>query len=111
MNDVTLRDQFEWDLGADERQSSPEAFSRALCADLGLCREFESVISHSIREQLGAYRKLARKGDYHPRPSITSAYRHPADVPNWTPAAGPSSKMAESFSLPSSKVKKRPVQM
>ena len=97
MNDITIRDQFEWDLNADESLSSPELFARALCADLGLCREFQVAIAHSIREQITTYRKLVVIGDYKERPVVTKALRPTLDTPNWTPIVGPKTKLAEQF--------------
>ncbi len=50
VNNVLLRDQFEWDMANPD--NVPEPFARALCLDLGLSREFEAAIAHTIREQI-----------------------------------------------------------
>lgn len=80
-------DQFEWDLYADERLNSPERFARVFCTDLGLPREFQVAISHSIREQIMAHRKLDYSGELKDRPVITEALRAYPDTNNWTPTA------------------------
>lgn len=53
VNQVLLHDQFEWDV--NNPANLPEPFARSLCQDLGLSREFEATIAHSIREQLAVY--------------------------------------------------------
>jgi SNF5 / SMARCB1 / INI1 len=50
LNQIVLRDQFEWDV--NNPANTPEPFARLLTQDLGLSREFEAAIAHSIREQL-----------------------------------------------------------
>eukprot|EP01127_Copromyxa_protea_P019731 TRINITY_DN6472_c0_g1_i1.p1 TRINITY_DN6472_c0_g1~~TRINITY_DN6472_c0_g1_i1.p1 ORF type:complete len:207 (-),score=33.29 TRINITY_DN6472_c0_g1_i1:96-659(-) len=51
VNETTrLCDQFEWDIM--EPLNSPEVFARALATDLGLSREYEVSIAHSIRTQI-----------------------------------------------------------
>eukprot|EP01099_Mayorella_cantabrigiensis_P001296 TRINITY_DN155_c0_g3_i1.p1 TRINITY_DN155_c0_g3~~TRINITY_DN155_c0_g3_i1.p1 ORF type:complete len:711 (-),score=224.73 TRINITY_DN155_c0_g3_i1:87-2171(-) len=54
LNHYNLKDQFEWDLFSEI--NSPERFVKSLCADLGLNKEFEVAIAHSIYEQLMAAR-------------------------------------------------------
>ncbi|KAJ1950002.1 SWI/SNF chromatin-remodeling complex subunit [Dispira parvispora] len=44
-----------WELGMGCQD--PELFAASLCADLGLAGEFQTAISHSIREQLFIYTK------------------------------------------------------
>jgi hypothetical protein len=98
---ITMRDQFEWDINASENQSNPELFASSLCADLGLPREFQVAIAHSIRDQLVAYHKLVRTGQFVERPSIMNPIRSEDDIDNWTPVVGPAEKLAESFNNPS----------
>ena len=50
VGNISLVDQFEWDLS--NPLNSPEQFARQLCADLGLGGEFVSTIAYSIRGQL-----------------------------------------------------------
>ena len=50
VNDKSLQDQFEWDV--KNENVSPESFAHSLCSDLGLSKEFEVSIAHSIREQV-----------------------------------------------------------
>jgi chromatin structure-remodeling complex subunit SFH1 len=54
---IYLRDRFEWDLSSD---LEPETFASILVKELGLSSEFETLISHSIREQIY---KLKLEGD------------------------------------------------
>eukprot|EP01113_Clastostelium_recurvatum_P046202 TRINITY_DN8054_c0_g1_i2.p1 TRINITY_DN8054_c0_g1~~TRINITY_DN8054_c0_g1_i2.p1 ORF type:complete len:449 (+),score=109.23 TRINITY_DN8054_c0_g1_i2:93-1349(+) len=102
---VTLRDQFEWDMASPD--ASPELFARMLCQDLGLFREFEVAIAHSIREQLSLYaslqpqsmqshlRNVVSRGDkVGARPTVTAqaAVREAKDLSLWTPYVGLASK-------------------
>ena len=50
VGNISLVDQFEWDLS--NPLNSPEQFARKLCADLGLGGEFATTIAYSIRGQL-----------------------------------------------------------
>lgn len=50
VGNISLVDQFEWDLA--EEKNSPEDFARKLCADLSLGGEFVSAIAYSIRGQV-----------------------------------------------------------
>ena len=50
VGNISLVDQFEWDLS--NPLNSPEVFARQLCADLGLGGEFATTIAYSIRGQL-----------------------------------------------------------
>ncbi len=50
VGNISLNDQFEWDL--TNPLNSPEQFARQLCADLGLGGEFVTTIAYSIRGQL-----------------------------------------------------------
>jgi SWI/SNF-related matrix-associated actin-dependent regulator of chromatin subfamily B protein 1 len=48
INNIIVRDQFEWDI--NDPRNSPEDFAETLCADLGLGSEFMLPIAHQIRE-------------------------------------------------------------
>ena len=50
VGNISLVDQFEWDIS--NPRNSPEDFARILCADLGLGGEFVTTIAYSIRGQL-----------------------------------------------------------
>lgn len=50
VGNISLVDQFEWDLS--NPLNSPEQFAQELCADLGLGGEFATTIAYSIRGQL-----------------------------------------------------------
>ena len=54
---VQIRDQFEWDI--NNPHNSPEDFSEAMIADLGLGPEFMLPISHQIRERVLELQKIA----------------------------------------------------
>jgi len=113
VNGVTLHDQFEWSL--ENPRETPEAFAKTTCADLGLSREFEVAISHSIREQIQFYRNavvsaggntsqqlstssplaIKRGGaailKFYNRPlpvQPRDALRRPSDLVMWTPIVG-----------------------
>lgn len=55
VGNVSLQDQFEWDM--TEPLNSPEEFARSLCTELGLGGEFITAIAYSIRGQLRYYKK------------------------------------------------------
>ncbi len=50
IGNISLVDQFEWDLA--EERNSPEEFAKKLCADLSLGGEFVTAIAYSIRGQV-----------------------------------------------------------
>ena len=50
MGNISLVDQFEWDLA--EEQNSPEDFARKICGELSLGGEFVTAIAYSIRGQV-----------------------------------------------------------
>jgi SWI/SNF-related matrix-associated actin-dependent regulator of chromatin subfamily B protein 1 len=50
VGNISLVDQFEWDLA--EEKNSPEDFARKICADLSLGGEFVTAIAYSIRGQV-----------------------------------------------------------
>lgn len=55
VGNVSLNDQFEWDIS--EPQNSPEEFAKTLAAELGLGGEFVTSIAYSIRGQLAWHQK------------------------------------------------------
>lgn len=50
VGNISLNDQFEWDMG--DPTNNPEDFASKLCAELGLGGEFVTAIAYSIRGQL-----------------------------------------------------------
>jgi len=98
VDNLNLRDQFEWDL--TDPQNSPEEFAAVFCADLGLPGEFRSAVAHLIREQLDAHsRSLSSirhiRGDQILHDELRHAFHttlldaiRSDDVENWTPHLG-----------------------
>jgi SWI/SNF-related matrix-associated actin-dependent regulator of chromatin subfamily B protein 1 len=52
VGNISLVDQFEWDLS--ETKITPEEFARKICSDLSLGGEFVTAIAYSIRGQVKA---------------------------------------------------------
>lgn len=55
VGNISLVDQFEWDLS--EKHTTPEQFALKLCSELGLGGEFVTAIAYSIRGQLSWHQK------------------------------------------------------
>ena len=55
VGNISLADQFEWDMS--EKENSPEEFATKLCAELGLGGEFVTAIAYSIRGQLSWHQR------------------------------------------------------
>lgn len=55
VGNISLVDQFEWDLS--DKHSTPEQFALKLCSELGLGGEFVTAIAYSIRGQLSWHQK------------------------------------------------------
>ena len=55
MGNISLVDQFEWDMS--EPNNSPEKFAAKLCQELGLGGEFITAITYSIRGQLSWHQR------------------------------------------------------
>lgn len=105
VGNISLVDQFEWDLS--NPLNSPEQFARELCSDLGLGGEFATTIAYSIRGQLSwhsrtyAFRYITcvswspRRFFFHlfspyfseaPLPPIKFPVRQLADAEQWGPS-------------------------
>jgi len=82
VGNISLVDQFEWDL-ADE-MNSPEEFAKKLCADLSLGGEFVTAIVYSIRGQLAWHQKTYAFSENH-LPEIESAFRNQSEADTWSP--------------------------
>ena len=55
VGNISLVDQFEWDMS--ERENSPETFALMLCSELGLGGEFVTTIAYSILGQLSWHQR------------------------------------------------------
>ena len=82
MGNISLMDQFEWDLS--EPLNTPEEFALSLCSDLGLGGEFATAIAYSIRGQLSWHSKTYAFSEA-PLPTIETPIRSGTDVDNWGP--------------------------
>lgn len=82
VGNISLVDQFEWDL-ADEK-NSPEEFAKKLCADLSLGGEFVTAIVYSIRGQLAWHQKTYAFSENH-LPAIEMAFRNQSEADTWSP--------------------------
>ncbi|CAF0757614.1 unnamed protein product [Didymodactylos carnosus] len=78
VGNVSLVDQFEWDMS--DKHNSPEEFARMLSAELGLGGEFVTAIAYSIRGQLAWHQKTLAYSET-PLPTVDVAMRtnHEAD--------------------------------
>ncbi|CDQ79065.1 unnamed protein product [Oncorhynchus mykiss] len=86
VGNISLVDQFEWDMS--ERENSPETFALMLCSELGLGGEFVTTIAYSIRGQLSWHqRTYAFRADFseNPLPKVEIAIRNTGDVDTWCP--------------------------
>jgi len=82
VGNISLIDQFEWDLAEDK--NSPEEFSRKLCADLGLGGEFATAILYSIRGQLAWHQKTYVFSE-NQMPPIERGFRNQQETDIWSP--------------------------
>lgn len=55
VGNISLVDQFEWDMS--EKDNNPESFALKLCSELGLGGEFVTAIAYSIRGQLSWHQR------------------------------------------------------
>jgi len=82
VGNISLVDQFEWDL-SDER-NQPEEFAKKLCADLSLGGEFVTAIVYSIRGQIAWHQKSYAFSDNH-LPPVEMAFRNQSETDQWSP--------------------------
>ncbi|XP_032238511.2 SWI/SNF-related matrix-associated actin-dependent regulator of chromatin subfamily B member 1-A isoform X1 [Nematostella vectensis] len=82
VGNISLVDQFEWDLS--EPQNSPEQFALSLCSDLGLGGEFVTAVAYSIRGQLSWHQKTYAFSEA-PLPKVDNPVRSGPDIDNWGP--------------------------
>lgn len=82
VGNMSLVDQFEWDLS--NPLNNPEDFAKQLCSDLGLGGEFVTTIAYSIRGQLSWHAKTYAFNES-PLPQIKFPVRTLADAELWGP--------------------------
>ncbi|AWP00610.1 putative protein SCAI [Scophthalmus maximus] len=82
VGNISLVDQFEWDMS--EKENSPESFALKLCSELGLGGEFVTTIAYSIRGQLSWHQRTYAFSE-NPLPTIEIAIRNTGDADQWCP--------------------------
>lgn len=82
VGNLSLVDQFEWDMS--EPENSPEQFAVSLCADLGLGGEFVPAIAYSIRGQLAWHQRTYAFSES-PLPIVECPFRNQSDAEQWGP--------------------------
>lgn len=82
VGNVSLVDQFEWDVS--DKQNSPEEFARILASELGLGGEFVTAIAYSIRGQLSWHHKTLSYSET-PMPTVDVAMRTNHDAEQYCP--------------------------
>ncbi|KAK3084767.1 hypothetical protein FSP39_018532 [Pinctada imbricata] len=82
VGNISLVDQFEWDMS--EPENSPEEFAQTLCGELGLGGEFVTSIAYSIRGQLSWHQRTYAFSDT-PLPTIDIAIRSQNEADTWCP--------------------------
>ncbi|XP_032899296.1 SWI/SNF-related matrix-associated actin-dependent regulator of chromatin subfamily B member 1 isoform X1 [Amblyraja radiata] len=82
VGNISLVDQFEWDMS--ERENSPEKFALTLCSELGLGGEFVTTIAYSIRGQLSWHQRTYAFSE-NPLPTVEIAIRNTGDADQWCP--------------------------
>lgn len=82
VGNVSLQDQFEWDMS--DPLNNPEQFALSLCTELGLGGEFVTAIAYSIRGQLN-WNKKTYVFSEHPLPTVEVALRTGMDIDKWCP--------------------------
>ncbi|XP_072911668.1 SWI/SNF-related matrix-associated actin-dependent regulator of chromatin subfamily B member 1b isoform X3 [Hemitrygon akajei] len=82
VGNISLVDQFEWDMS--ERENSPEKFALKLCSELGLGGEFVTTIAYSIRGQLSWHQRTYAFSE-NPLPTVEIAIRNTGDADQWCP--------------------------
>lgn len=82
VGNVSLVDQFEWDMS--EPQNSPEEFAKKLAGELGLGGEFVTSIAYSIRGQLAWHQKTYAVIES-PLPTVDCIVRPLSEADQWCP--------------------------
>jgi SWI/SNF-related matrix-associated actin-dependent regulator of chromatin subfamily B protein 1 len=82
IGNVSLVDQFEWDMS--DKQNNPEEFARVLAAELGLGGEFVTAIAYSVRGQLSWHHKTFSYSETS-MPTVDAAMRMDHDAEQYCP--------------------------
>ncbi|XP_023239896.1 SWI/SNF-related matrix-associated actin-dependent regulator of chromatin subfamily B member 1-A-like isoform X2 [Centruroides sculpturatus] len=82
VGNISLVDQFEWDMS--EKENSPELFANKLCSELGLGGEFVTAIAYSIRGQLSWHQRTYAFSEA-PLPTVEIPFRNQAEADQWCP--------------------------
>ncbi|XP_048761543.2 SWI/SNF-related matrix-associated actin-dependent regulator of chromatin subfamily B member 1-A-like [Ostrea edulis] len=82
VGNISLVDQFEWDMS--EPENSPEDFAQTLCGELGLGGEFITCIAYSIRGQLSWHQRTYAFSEQ-PLPVVEVAIRNQNEADTWCP--------------------------
>ncbi|VDP08341.1 unnamed protein product [Soboliphyme baturini] len=82
VGNLSLVDQFEWDMS--QQENSPEQFAMKLCTDLGLGGEFVPTIAYSIRGQLSWHQRTYAFSES-PLPEVECPFRNPNEAEQWGP--------------------------
>merc|ERR1712088_528990 len=82
VGNISLVDQFEWDLS--DEHNCPEEFAKKICSDLSLGGEFVTAIVYSVRGQLAWHKKTYAISDNH-LPKVEMAFRNQSESDAWSP--------------------------
>lgn len=82
VGNISLMDQFEWDIS--EPENSPEEFAVKLCGELGLGGEFVTAIAYSIRGQISWHQKTYAFSET-PLPTVEVVIRNQNEADTWSP--------------------------
>ena len=82
VGNISLVDQFEWDMSGKE--NSPETFALKLCSELGLGGEFVTAIAYSIRGQLSWHQRTYAFSEA-PLPTVEVPFRNQGEADQWCP--------------------------
>lgn len=82
IGNMSLCDQFEWDLS--DPDNSPEDFANCLCRELGLGGEFVPAVAYSIRGQIFWHQQTYAFADS-PLPCVDVPFRTQSEAEQWSP--------------------------
>ncbi|XP_076044321.1 SWI/SNF related, matrix associated, actin dependent regulator of chromatin, subfamily b, member 1 isoform X2 [Oratosquilla oratoria] len=82
VGNISLNDQFEWDMSDPE--NSPEEYAMKLCSELGLGGEFVTAIAYSIRGQLLWHHRTYAFSES-PLPTVEVPFRSQSEADQWSP--------------------------
>ncbi|XP_069977211.1 SWI/SNF-related matrix-associated actin-dependent regulator of chromatin subfamily B member 1-A isoform X1 [Penaeus vannamei] len=82
VGNISLNDQFEWDMA--EPENSPEDFATRLCSELGLGGEFVTAIAYSVRGQLFWHQRTYAFSEA-PLPVVEVPFRSQSEAEQWSP--------------------------